>query len=136
MARKRVSRQGPPLRLGLWDVSRAHLLLVPSRARVVCRRTRAAVPKGAAAAASWGDRGAPVPEGAAVAAPQELQYLHRVVMAVPESGQMEIEADQLGLEAGFGGKDLPSVKQTATELSQVAVSAAMIPDRVRKYRSL
>eukprot|EP00971_Amphidinium_carterae_P097226 1924096-Amphidinium_carterae.1 len=42
-------------------------------------------------------------------APRELQYLHRVIRAVPETGTMEIEADQrhvdmilkeLGIDAG------------------------------------
>eukprot|EP00971_Amphidinium_carterae_P246773 4901143-Amphidinium_carterae.1 len=58
---------------------------------------------------------------------------------------MEIEADQrhvsmilkeLGIDAGFRGKDQLSVKMTAAELSQVAATAALTGERVRQYRSL
>eukprot|EP00971_Amphidinium_carterae_P160522 3182321-Amphidinium_carterae.1 len=55
------------------------------------------------------------PSGADTSAPWELQYLHRVIRAVPETGTMEIEAAQrhddmilkeLGIDAGVRGKDL------------------------------
>eukprot|EP00971_Amphidinium_carterae_P171177 3392692-Amphidinium_carterae.2 len=56
-----------------------------------------------------GDADPSAPLGADTSAPQELQYLHRVIRAVPETGTMEIEADQrhvdmilkeLGIDAG------------------------------------
>eukprot|EP00971_Amphidinium_carterae_P025457 502466-Amphidinium_carterae.1 len=83
--------------------------------------------------------------GADPLAPQDMQYLHRVMRAVPATQSMEIECDQrhiammwkeLELETGAKGKDLPSVKLSAVELGQIAATAAMTPDRVRKYRSL
>eukprot|EP00971_Amphidinium_carterae_P223583 4436036-Amphidinium_carterae.1 len=41
-----------------------------------------------------GDADPSAPLGADTSAPRELQYLHRVICAVPETGTMEIEADQ------------------------------------------
>eukprot|EP00971_Amphidinium_carterae_P194676 3863151-Amphidinium_carterae.1 len=78
-------------------------------------------------------------------APQELEYLHRVIRALPQTGAMEIEADQrhadvilreLGIDAEVRGKELPSVKMAAAELGQVAAPAALAGETVRKYRSL
>eukprot|EP00971_Amphidinium_carterae_P254640 5055152-Amphidinium_carterae.1 len=78
-------------------------------------------------------------------APQEMQYLHRVIRAVLLSPWRSIDCDQrhiamiwkeLELETGAEGKDLPSVKLSAVELGQIAATAAMTPERVRKYRSL
>eukprot|EP00971_Amphidinium_carterae_P097626 1931942-Amphidinium_carterae.1 len=42
----------------------------------------------------------------------------------------------LGIDAGVRGKYLPSVKMTAAELGQVAATAALTGEKVRKYRSL
>eukprot|EP00971_Amphidinium_carterae_P060562 1198562-Amphidinium_carterae.1 len=78
-------------------------------------------------------------------APSELEYLHRVVRAVPRTGCMEIETNQghvsmilkeLGIDAGVKGKDLPSVKMTAVELGQVAATAALTGEKVWQYQSL
>eukprot|EP00971_Amphidinium_carterae_P302899 6018315-Amphidinium_carterae.1 len=85
------------------------------------------------------------PPGADASAPRELEYLRRVIRAVPETGCMEIEADQrhvsmilkeLGMDAGFRGKDQPSVKWTAAELLQAAGTPALKGERVRQYRSI
>eukprot|EP00971_Amphidinium_carterae_P246349 4892931-Amphidinium_carterae.2 len=67
-----------------------------------------------------------------------------VIRAVPQTGAMEIEADQrhvdmilreLGIDAGVRGKYLPSVKMTAVERGQVAATAALTGEKVWKYRS-